>query len=198
MVRRSESPPTHALEEEHAWYIGLRAGQPLAFDTLYTALVPALHRFAQRFVAADVAEDVVQEVMVDLWERRATLVIQGTLRGYLFGAVRRRIAVLRRHAAVVQRHTSTLEMEGNLPPELGVMAPAPDRAAEMDDLARAIAAALATLPARAQTIMTLKWVDGFTYPEIAEALDMSVDAAKKQGRRMERILQKLLARFAPE
>jgi RNA polymerase sigma-70 factor (ECF subfamily) len=177
------------------WLDGLRTGAMQAFDALYIALVPVLHKFAQRFVSADVAEDIVQDVMVDLWDRRKTVVVRGSLRGYLFGAVRRRIADRQRHDGVVQRH---LALTIATDPTHGTQTPTPDQTAEANELATAVDSALATLPERTRLILTMRWIDGLSYSEIAEALDISTEAAKKQGRRMEIVVRTLLARFSPD
>jgi len=174
---------------EDAWLASLRSGHLSAFDAIYLAFVPSLYRFAQRLVAADVAEDVVQDVMIDLWERRETLVVRGTLRGYLFGAVRRRAADVRRRAGVVERHAAE-----SVPSDA---VPSPERELEAGELMQAVDAALAALPERSRLILTLRWADGLSYPEIAEVLEITEDAAKKQGRRMELLLRSVLARFAP-
>jgi RNA polymerase sigma-70 factor (ECF subfamily) len=196
-VRQPPVLPSFAPSQEQQWLAGLRAGQVTAFDAVYTAIVPSLYIFAQRFVPADLAEDVVQDVMVDLWERRATLTVSGSLRGYLFGAVRRRIADHQRHEGVVQR-VAEAALDGRGPlPAVGTGPSPPDEAAVANELQTAIDAALAQLPARARLILALRWFDGLSYPEIAEALDMSVEAAKKQGRRMELVVRPLLARFTP-
>ena len=80
---------------------------------------------------------------------------------------------------------------------VGALPSSPDQTAAVHELQAAIDAALTQLPVRARLILTLRWFDGLSYPEIAEVLDVSVEAAKKQGRRAERIIRPLLARFAP-
>jgi RNA polymerase sigma-70 factor (ECF subfamily) len=135
-----------------------------------------------------VAEDVVQDVMIDLWERRATIVVRGTLRSYLFGAVRRRIADHQRHDGVVERHAAQ---------QLPVVTVSSEHILDADELERATAAALATLSARSRAILEFRWHSGLSYSEIADALGVSEEAAKKQGRRAELVVRALLARFAP-
>jgi RNA polymerase sigma factor (sigma-70 family) len=54
---------------------------------------------------------------------------------------------------------------------------------------------LNTLSERNRVIMTLRWIHGMTYEQIAGVLGISNDAAKKQGRRLQRLLAPLLERF---
>jgi RNA polymerase sigma-70 factor (ECF subfamily) len=79
----------------------------------------------------------------------------------------------------------------------GVPIALPDQVAEANDLQTSVDAALSALPPRSRLIITLRWIDGLSYPEISEVLGISTDAAKKQGRRVELALRTLLARFAP-
>jgi RNA polymerase sigma-70 factor (ECF subfamily) len=180
---------SYDAERDTEWLVGLRAGHLSAFDNIYLGVVPALLQFARRFVSADVAEDVVQDVLVDLWERRDRVVVRGTLRGYLFGATRRRIADLRRREGVAERYAEVVRA--------GVVGVEVASVIDAHELDRAVRDALATLPDRARLILMMRWSDGLSYPEIAEALEISVESAKKQGRRTELMVRALLARFAP-
>jgi RNA polymerase sigma-70 factor (ECF subfamily) len=181
---------SYDAERDAEWLSGLRAGHLSAFDNNYLGVVPALLQFARRFVAADVAEDVVQDVLVDLWERRDRVVVRGTLRGYLFGATRRRIADLRRREGVAERHAAVVRADE-------VAAHDGESVIDVHELDCAVHDALATLSDRARLILMMRWGDGLSYPEIAEALEISVESAKKQGHRTELMVRALLARFAP-
>ncbi len=185
------------LEREREWLRRIQAGSHEARDTLYVALVPSLYTFAQRFVPADAAEDVVQDVMLDLWDRREGLMIRGSIRGYLFGAVKRRIAGHKRHEGVVRNVTDA--MTHGVIPMLSSALPSmtPADAAEASELEQRVTVALATLSTQSRLILTLHWIEGLSYAEIADTLGISVAAAKKQGRRMEVVIRNLLAHFAP-
>ena len=183
--------------DERRWIEGIRCGQMEAFDALYRAMVPALLRFAERMAPGHLAEDAVQDIMLDLWERRSVLSIQGSVRGYLFGAVRLRIADRLRRERSAEAANNALENQYS-PHSVENSESLPSSAVELSELNAAVEKALASLPERSRLILTLRWIDGMSYPEIASILDISVDAAKKQGRRMEIALREILARFAPE
>lgn len=178
---------------ETVWLAGIRIGDVSAFDALYRAIVPGLLTFGRRLTPLPLAEDAVQDVMVDLWERRDRLALQGSLRGYLFGAVRLRIADRLRHEQVVDRTAQRLATQATF--EMASVAPTQSEQLEASELSEAIERALATLPPKSRLILTLRWMNGMSYPEIATALGMSTDAAKKQGYRMEIVVRKLLADF---
>ncbi len=185
-------------DQEQLWCEGIRAGHLSAFDALYTAVVPSLLIFARRLAAGHLAEEAVQDVMLDVWERRETLEIRGSVRAYLFGAVRLRIADRLRREKVAASARQTMAIETDPMAVGGNMPTLPSADLEARELREAIQEALTNLPPQSRMILTLRWVDGMTYPEIAAVLGISVDAAKKQGRRMEVVLRVLLARFAPE
>jgi len=180
---------------DRRWIAGLRAGRMDILGELYAALVPSLYRFAQRFVAADVAEDVIQDVLIDLWNRREVMVIHGTLRGYLYGAVRRRIAYYLRHEKVRERFAQDASDAVTAFMAQDTGAAPPDDIAQAGELAAAVYDALATLSPRSRLILTMRWIDQLSYPEIADALGLSHAAAKKQGRRLEDVIRPLLLRF---
>jgi RNA polymerase sigma-70 factor (ECF subfamily) len=66
----------------------LRNGEEEAFTVLFRRYYAALCVYARQTVDADDAEEIVQELMVWLWENREMLVIESTLKSYLFAAVR--------------------------------------------------------------------------------------------------------------
>lgn len=66
----------------------LRKGDEKAFDILFMRYYPALCVYARQFLNDEDAQDIVQNLMVWLWENREMLVVESTLRSYLFSAVR--------------------------------------------------------------------------------------------------------------
>lgn len=175
----------------------IRKGDLSVFDSFYHDIVPALLRFAQRIGPAYMAEDIIQDVMLDIWQRRETLVVRGSLRGYVFGAVRLRIADRVRYESATASVNEKLVESINPVAMGGSPAESPVAHTEAQELEAAVREALGKLPHQARMILTLRWIEGFKYIEIASALGISVDAAKKQGRRMEVIIQDLLSRFKP-
>ena len=178
---------------EQGWLDGLRAGNRAVFETIFLSLGPDLWEFAARYVSPDAADDVVQDVLFALWERRATIQIATTLRAYLFGAVRRRAFEHLRHDRVVDATAATTEAENAA--WMGEEPAAPDAAASLAELEAAIDAVLATLPERQRILLTLRWRHGMTYDQIAEAMGISVAAAKMQVSRTQRVVRPLLERL---
>ncbi len=182
-----------ARDQERQWILALQDDDEYALRSIYTQLGSVLYHFAQRLVSADLAEDVVQDVLIDLWDRRSSLMIRGSLKSYLLGATYRRALNVQRRMRIVQRAAVRITDDDALLP---VRAESPDRMVESREARAAVAIAIATLPHRTQLILALRWHDNLTYEEISDILEISVDAAKKQGRRGEQALSGLLRDFA--
>ena len=76
--------------------------------------------------------------------------------------------------------------------------PSPEEALRREDLAEAVTAALGALPEPYRSVVILREIQGFSYAEIAEALELSMDAVKvhlHRGRRRlrERLVQEGVA-----
>lgn len=71
----------------------IRSGEVTAFKDLYKQFSKPLYIYAYRRTADhEVAEDILQEVFISVWEKRADLEIEISLKSYLFQAVRFKIA----------------------------------------------------------------------------------------------------------
>jgi DNA-directed RNA polymerase specialized sigma24 family protein len=67
---------------------GVRAGDWVAFETIYRAYWPQLVAFARRYRARSRhdSQEIAQEVFFGIWRDRATWDVQHGLEAYLFGA----------------------------------------------------------------------------------------------------------------
>lgn len=153
------------------------AGDRLAFDLLVTRHGGALHRFAARQCAtARDAEDALQDGLLAAWRNAGGFRGDASVRTWLFQVVlhacRRRG---RRRAGEPDRHEA-LEEAADLPAE---GTGADDRAAARQE-ARALAQALAGLPAEAREILLLRDVEGLSGAEAAEVLGLGLPAMKSR------------------
>jgi len=178
------------LSGEHDLIVRLRAGEAGAFETVYLAYYQRLWEYAYRYVRDEgTAEDVVHDVFRMILERCASLRIEQGVEAYLYGAVRHRVLQLLRHEGVV-RHMA--EESGDEVPALGAQEEATDAAVLEHDLDARVQYYLRRLPERTQTLFILRWKHGMTYPEIAAALGMSPEAAKKLGQRVQVAFRRLV------
>src|SRR6185312_1168425 len=82
----------------------LRGGDKDAFDSIFREYYPHLTGVAESMLRErEAAEDMAQDVMMELWRRRETLVLETSLRAYLFRAVRNRSLNYLRHLRIAPR-----------------------------------------------------------------------------------------------
>jgi RNA polymerase sigma-70 factor (ECF subfamily) len=177
---------SHVLADhpERALIEAIRAGDRRAFETMYLGAYDALWSFAMRHVhAADAAEDAVHDVFLALWRRRDVWAPQGSVNAYLFTAVRNRVLKQLRHHAVVAR-AEALEHE---------IAAIPSASSEeASGIQQKVMAVIATLPERHAMALRLRWQQEMTYPEIAQVLGISPQAARTLVVRVQETLKRLL------
>jgi len=170
----------------------LRSGDQGAFQQIFRSHYTRLVGLAGAMLRDTAAgEEIVQDVMLELWRRRETLVIETTLQAYLFRATRNRALNVLRHARVAQRAEPLMRAESPAP------ARADDAVAEAE-IQRALAAAVAALPDRCRETFELSRVHGLSYAEIARVMDISVKTVEAQMGKALRLLRERLAPWLPQ
>lgn len=145
-----------------------------------------LYRYAAGMVRdADAAADLVQDTFVKAYTSLHTC--QDPAR---FGAWVYRILVNRCKDHLKSRRRQTVPLEEDTACAPDSDNPALD--ADRSDLRRSVERALATLPAAQREAFLLKHVEGRSYEEMAEMLDVSVSALKMRVMRAREALQGLL------
>jgi RNA polymerase sigma-70 factor (ECF subfamily) len=157
----------------------VRAGDERALEALFRTHYSALCDFATRYVRQDtLAEELVQDLFGDLWARRQSWHVRGSVRAYLFAAVRNRALNLRKREAVERdwKHDEAIAdvRELHQPPELA------DEALERADLRARLDAALESLPERCRLVMHLRWREQMRHAEIASVMGISVKGVEIQ------------------
>jgi RNA polymerase sigma-70 factor (ECF subfamily) len=174
----------------------IKAGDASALDTVFLEFAPSLASFAYRFVgSSEKSQDIVHDVFLRLWMNREALALHGTLRGYLYAAVRNRALHDVAHTDVEARAAEMFLGTGTVPATYAgtAMAESPETRLLRDEIAHAVRTALATLPPRARLIAVLRWQDGLGRPEIGETLGISVGTVNKQLTIAARLLRDRLA-----
>lgn len=162
-------------------------GDHAAFDTLFRAYYASLVGFAQSLVRERaLAEELSQDVMLELWRRRESLVLQESVRAYLYQSVRNRALNHLRHERIERTRQPDLEPDAS-------MAPPPDQEVAERDIDAAVRAAIAKLPPRCREVFEASRVHGLTYGEIATTLGISVKTVEAQMGKALRILREELA-----
>jgi RNA polymerase sigma-70 factor, ECF subfamily len=166
----------------------------VAFEAMFRAYNRELYRFALRLLgSADDAEDVVQGVFVAIWQSRSGWTVRGSLRIYLFSAVRNRALQQLRNARTRQRHVGdVVELSSaSLSHPLGD----PDRQLEHAEFSAALTVAIAALPPRCREAFVLTREHGMTYAEAAATMGISPHTVMVQIGRALTSLRTALAPF---
>jgi RNA polymerase sigma-70 factor, ECF subfamily len=180
---------------DQEWPASIRAGDERAFAALFTTYYEPLCRYVFRYTQSiDVAEDLVQGVFAGIWEMRDRWQVRGSLRGYLYGAVRHQLSSRRRDQAVRDRHAARLGESGTAP-SANPSWQYPPAAVEEEELRTAIRRVIAALPPKAREAFELSRRDGLSYTEIAEVMGISRKTVEVHIGRALAVLRPALAAY---
>jgi len=179
---------------ERAWVKGTVAGDEAAFEAIFRRYNRELLRFARSMSgSSDDAEDAVQGVFVAVWQNRDRWKLTGTLRVYLFSAVRKKILEQLRTSRTKRRlHADVLHFTTSSSPETSL---GPDGQVHHRELSRAVSVAIAALPPRCREAFMLTRHYGMTYEEAAATMGISPNTVMVQIGRALAALRKTLAPF---
>lgn len=164
----------------------IRAGDESAFESFFDDVYPGLVAFLRhRTGSAALAEDIAQDAFVALWERRAGIDPDRSLRAYVYRAA------LNRAVSLGRRRRLELRMRDWLRATVS-SAPLPDADLRGDELRGAIHAAVAALPARCREVFLLARDGGMSYAEIAATLALSPKTVENHMGRAFRLLRDAL------
>jgi RNA polymerase sigma-70 factor (ECF subfamily) len=139
-------------------------GDARAFDEFYQAHAHGLEMFLRRLLGSpQAAEDVMQETFTQIWRRPNGFEPErGTVRAYLFGAGRRRAAEWwRKHGTRDQR----------------IQREPVEHKTETSSL---IADALARLTEEDRTLIWLREIEGYSYAELANILEIPIGTVRSR------------------
>lgn len=152
----------------------------IQFEKHFREWYSPLCRFAFRVLGRkDLAEDLVQEVFEKVWNRRAQLPEDLSVKSYLFQAVYRSAlnAVSRNPYVLIEEQPESADWQTG------------ESDLELKDLEIALAKGLEELPEACRQIFLLQREEGLSYKEIAQTLDLSVKTVENQMGKALRILR---------
>lgn len=164
----------------------IRAGDEKALAVLLQdAWAPLVRYLRRRSADPDAAQDAAQEAFVRLWERRERWE-GGTARGLLFRIARNVAHDQQRKAEVRRRRAGEARAHGSRPRT-------PAEELQTGEVEERVREALAALPERRREVFALVRLDGLSYREVAEALEISEQTVANQVSRALRELRRCLA-----
>jgi len=194
--RHSVASGNHVGAEAQALVERIRLGDEEAFLEIYRAYYAGLCTFANGYLHdAARAEDVVSDVFLQIWRARGELRVTGTVRAYLFSAIRYRVLNARRDdRRRFERQTVGTAIGESL--GMGEMGEGPTVLAADRDVGRSLEAlwqAVAELPERGRLVMTLRWREEMSLSEIAAVLGVTEMAVRQLHKRALAALRERLA-----
>ena len=182
-------------EADAALVAGVRRGDATALEALFRAYATPLREFATRLVhEPDLAHELVQDVFLAVWTQRTTWVVTGSVSTYLFRAVKNRALNAVRRAGVHKRFEVALEA-GTTGSWLNDRPAQADALVQSRELGEVIARALASLPARAQTVFRMAREEELQYSQIAARLGVSIPTVERDMARTVGALRRELAKW---
>lgn len=168
----------------------IKDGDRKAFEKLFRKHYEGMHRFIWGYVQSSaVAEELAQDVFLGLWEKREQIVIQKSVKAYLFRAARNKSIDWLRHKKIELNWEE--EKKASRQSNQGVDL---NKQLHNKQMLVKVKQAIENMPNRRRQVFILSRYEGFTYTEIAETLEISVSTVETH---MSRALDTLRERFLP-
>mgnify|MGYP003333044291 CR=1 FL=1 len=146
--------------------LAIKSGDHKAFKKFFEKHHAFLYHFLlKKGMSEQQAEDLVQQAFVMIWEKRADIDPQKSLRAYLFRIAYTRMLNVIRDNSKFDGNTETPEKEGSEEADASI---------QNRELAKAIETAIQSMPEKRQTVFRLCYIQEFTYKDAAEVLEVSV------------------------
>jgi RNA polymerase sigma-70 factor (ECF subfamily) len=162
------------LTEDNELYFKLKGGDEHAFQSLFRKYYSAMCHFACQFLNdRELAEEVVQDMFVKIWEKRAVLNIETSVKHYFFRSVRN-------HCLNQIQHDKIKQQYANKVIESSHHEIATEQYFLEVDLMNRIEKSIDSRPPKRKEIFRLSREQGMKYKEIAETLNISVKTVEAQ------------------
>ncbi len=169
---------------------GLKEGDKKVFEEIYRLYFVPLAYYCVAYTGnMEDAEEIVQSVFLKLWVRKNEIVIDTSLRAYLYKAVQNEAINLLNHNKIKSKYKSHVErLNKNAFENV-------QHKMENDELERIIRRAMLALPEKRRRIFELSRFEGLKYAEIAERLSLSVKTVEAQMSKALKTLRKALKEY---
>lgn len=162
-------PQTHIIE-------GLIIGNEETYISLFRDYYIGLCSYSRRYVGRkDIAEEIVSDTFMKIWENRAKLTINTSIKAYLFQAVcNNSLNYLRKLKTENNLEVYFKETESN---NIGFAMPIEEieeQSLIMEDISEKIEKAVSKLPEQQQRAFRLKRFEGKKNKEVAEIMGLSI------------------------
>ncbi|SHE74637.1 RNA polymerase sigma-70 factor, ECF subfamily [Fodinibius roseus] len=153
----------------------LKRGDETSFRTIYLKYHKRLFRLAFKYLRSkSLAEDAVHEVFVSLWNDRKKLRVSGSLRGFLFTAIKNHVLnVIDKDKRRLKKHINhSYEKKASRLEAANVI--------ELSEYRGLYQSAVEHLPEKRRQVFELRTEEGLTNREVAAYMEISVHTVKSQ------------------
>lgn len=165
-----------ASVDDQLWQ-AIRRGEPSAFKLLFVKYYPPLCKYGFRYLPDESAvEELVADTFLKLWNKRSSLRITSSLQAYLYRMVKHQtLGYLRTEKNTF--FTQSLEETALQPsaPEMN-----PFWQLSYQDFLHNLEEKIKNMPEQRQRIFRMNKLDGLSYSEIAQRLNLSEKTVKNQ------------------
>ena len=156
-----------------------------AFKQLFVEYYNPLANFAKNIVGEKDAEDVVQDVFLKIWHQKSELLMKSP-KSFLFRAVYNKCIEKIRRRQIESDYLSSLKISKNTE---GIL----DEVADTFMLKEKINKSLQQLPPKTREVFVMAKINGLTYREIADELDISVKTVENHMSKAFKQLRELIS-----
>lgn len=170
----------------------LRADDHVAFTEIYSRYSSVVYQNTYKLLRnrAEVM-DIVQEIFTGLWNRRAEMVINSNLSGYLYIAARNSVFKALAHQQVEFKYVHLFDAPTN------VTRSSSDYLIREKQLQIIIDQEIAGLPSKMREVLILSRKSFLSHKEIGQTLHISESTVKKQVNNALKILRVKLSMYLP-
>jgi RNA polymerase sigma-70 factor, ECF subfamily len=156
-------------------FLRVKKSDAKALRVLFESYFSPLCRFAWKFVNDEyLAEEIVSDVFVHVWMKREEINITGTVKPYLYTAVKNQ------SLNTIKKKTLRLEDMETVAQNPPVSVWHAEQLVTAAELEHDIDKLLRRLPPQRQIIFRMNRFDGLSYKEIAEILSISIHTVQNQ------------------
>ncbi len=175
---------------DNKWVRGLNRGDKKCFEKIYKCYYTQLYNFLFRYTRSEeLIEDIIQDVFYNVWQNRKKMEPRGTLKAYLFTAVRNQ--AFKKIESEKKFDNNEIELSGF--EEINCVPP--DGSYEFKELKKAYQEAVQKLPEKRRNIYLMHREDNLTYGEIADILSISIKTVETQMSRSLKFLAIYLGKY---
>ena len=164
------------------------AGDIKSFDLLYHTFYNRLYSFVFSLIKIRTeTEGIVQEIFIKLWESRNQLKKQSSFESFIFTIAYNTTISLLRKKATEQKYIDyikSIQVETELPTI--------DEKIDLENINKSINEIIDKLPNRQKEVFNLKYFEDFSYKQIAQKLDISVNTVENHMVKSHRFLKQNL------